>query len=254
MEIPVKKRRGSIYPNCFGLRSPVSMLRAILLVAVISVGLKPPIAKVAFAPTVSADQGTASTTVATAPSPAEAVTELLRAFVSSDYVSGANTTVMGISVGGLTWALVQRTNVQSGTAEIWKAFAPAALTSVTVTATLSQSVAASITVMSFTGVDTSGTNGSGTIGALGTGNANPGAPTASLITTRNGSLVLGVGSDWDSAIGRTVGLNQTLVHQFLPAAQDTYWGQMQSNAIPLSGARVAINTTDTTTHTHNLTL
>ncbi len=230
------------------------MLRAILLVAVISLAVKPAIAQVAIDSTVSADQGTASTTVETAPFSTHAVNELLLAFVSSDYVSGANTTVMGISVGGLTWALVQRTNVQSGTAEIWKAFAPAALTSVTVTATLSQSVAASITVMSFTGVDTSGTNGSGAIGALGTGNANPGAPTASLITTRNGSLVLGVGSDWDSAIGRTVGLNQTLVHQFLPAAQDTYWVQMQSSAIPLSGASVAINDTAPTTDRYNLSI
>jgi hypothetical protein len=36
---------------------------------------------------------------------------------------------------------------------------------------LSQSVVSSITVMSFKGVDTTGTNGSGAIGATGTGNA-----------------------------------------------------------------------------------
>ena len=48
------------------------------------------------------------------------------------------------------------------------------LSGVTVTATLSQKVDSSITVMSFSGVNTSGTNGSGAIGALGSGNADPG--------------------------------------------------------------------------------
>src|SRR5258708_28942442 len=119
MEIAVKKRRGSISPNCFGLRSPVSMLRAILLVAVISLAVKPAIAQVAIDSTVSADQGTASTTVETAPFSTHAVNELLLAFVSSDYVSAANTTVMAISVGGVTRPLVQRTTLPSRTTALW---------------------------------------------------------------------------------------------------------------------------------------
>ena len=77
------------------------------------------------------------------------------------------------------------------------------IANITVTATTSQSVAASITVVSFTGVDTSGTNGSGAVGATGGGNANPGAPTATLIATRSNSWVFGVGSDWDTATART---------------------------------------------------
>jgi len=50
-----------------------------------------------------------------------------------------------------------------------------------------------------------------------------GMPAASLLTTRAGSLVLGVGNDWDNAIARTVGTGQVLVHQDLASVGDTYW-------------------------------
>ena len=89
-------------------------------------------------------------------------------------------------------------------------FAPAILTNATVTATFSQAARSSITVMSFTGVDTSGTNGSGAIGATGTGNAAAatGAPTASLTTTRDGSAIVGAGNDPTNDLNRTVGAGQ----------------------------------------------
>ena len=154
--------------------------------------------------------------------------ELLLAFISTDYLSGANTTVTGASGGGLSWTLVRRTNAQSGTSEIWRAFASVPLTNVTVSATLSQSVGASMMVMSFVGADTSGTGGSGAIGATGTGNSTKGAPSASLTTTRAGSWVVGVDNDYDNAIARTPGANQAVVHQTLTSAGDTYWVQIQS--------------------------
>ena len=103
------------------------------------------------------------------------------------------------------------------------------------TATLSQSVSASISVISFTGADSSGTNGSGAIGATASASSSRGAPTASLVTTRNSSWVFGVGNDYDSALARTPGVNQSLVHQFLSPVGDTYWVQMQNAATPLSG-------------------
>ncbi len=114
--------------------------------------------------TVSKDQGTSSTTVATAAFSTTSGNELLLAFVSADAPSsGTNTTVTGVAGAGLIWVLVQRTNTQLGTAEIWRAFAPSPLTNATVTATLSRSTVSSMTVMSFTGVDTTGTSGSGAI-------------------------------------------------------------------------------------------
>jgi hypothetical protein len=123
---------------------------------------------------VSRDQSTSS--ISTPLFSTTSGNELLLAFISTDYLSGPNTTVTGVSGAGLTWVLVRRTNVQSGTSEIWRAFAPFALSNVTVTATISQSLGCSLTVMSFAGVDTTGSNGSGAIGATGTANSVGGPP------------------------------------------------------------------------------
>ena len=186
--------------------------------------------------TASTDRSTKSTTIA---SPAFSTTsgnELLLAFISADYSSGTNTTVTGVSGASLTWTLAVRSNKQSGTAEIWQAFAPATLSGATVTATLSQSGAASMTVMSFTGV-----NPSGAVGATASSSASSGAPTATLTTTQSNSLVLGVGDDWDNAIERTLGSGQTSVHQYLATVGDTYWVQRETNATALSGTSVTIN-------------
>ena len=202
---------------------------------------------------VSADGNQASTIT----SPAFTTTsanELLLAFVATDYLTGANTTVTGVSGGGLTWALVVRSNAQSGSSEIWRAFATAPLSNVTVTATLSQSVISSITVMSFSGVDTSGTNGSGAIGQTSAASAPSGAPAALLTTTRNNSWVFGVGNDYDNAIARTAGTGQSLVHQYLTPTGDTYWVQMQNSPTPLSGTSVSINDTAPTGDRYNLSI
>jgi hypothetical protein len=204
--------------------------------------------------TVSSDQTTASTTVTSSSFSTGAGQELLLAFISTDYLTGNNTTVQSVSGAGVTWALVLRTNVQSGSSEIWRAFAPSALSGITVTATLSQKVQSSMTVMSFSGVDSSGTNGSGAIGAVASGNARTGAPAASLLTTRNGSWVFGVGNDFDNAIARTPASGQKLVHQDLTSAGDTYWVQMQTNPTPASGTSVGISDTAPKADRYNLSI
>jgi hypothetical protein len=182
--------------------------------------------------------------------------ELLLALISADVStsSGTNNSVTSVTGGGLTWALVQRTNVQRGTAEIWRAFAAVPLNNATVTANLAISAMSSITVMSFQGVNTSGTNGSGAVGAIAGGNAASGAPTASLTTTGNGSLVLGVGFDWDGAVARTVGPNQTLFHQALVTNIGTFWMQRQSATIPSAGTLVTINDIAPTNNRYNLAI
>jgi hypothetical protein len=182
-----------------------------------------------------------------------AANELLVAFVSADDTSAGNK-VNSLSGAGLTWALVQRTNTRRGTAEIWRAFAPAALTNVTVTATLAQAVASSITVISFKGADPSGTNGSGAIGVVASGSAAAGAPTATLITTRAGSWVFGVGTNWDSPVARTLGPNQTLRHQYLPPVGDTYWVQGMTSPTPVAGTAATINDVAPTGDQYNLSI
>ena len=198
------------------------------------------------------DQPNAVTTVASPSFSTRLSNELLLAFISGDYLGGANTTVTGVSGAGLTWALVGRTNVQAGTAEIWRAFAPSLLTNVTVTATLSQAADSSMTIVTFSNVDISGTNGSGAIGATASGNAIAGAPTATLTTTRDNSWVFGVGTDYDTPTARTVGANQVLVHQYFPPVGDTYWVQRTLNPTPVSGTSVTINDTAPTSDRYNM--
>ncbi len=200
------------------------------------------------------DQSSPSAAVTTSSFTTTSTNQLLLAYVATDYTSGANTTVTNVTGAGLQWVLVVRTNTQGGTAEIWRAFASSILTGVNVSASLSQSVASSLTVTTFKNVDTSGTSGSGAVGAIGTGNASAGAPTASLVTTRDNSLVVGVGNDYDSATARTVGTNQSLIHQNLAAVGDTYWVQMQNAPTPWSGTTVLINDTAPSADRFNLSL
>jgi hypothetical protein len=202
----------------------------------------------------SGDQGTPSTTVRTARFSTSSANELLLAFVSVDGppAGGGKTTVTKVTGGGLTWQLVARANAQLGGAEIWRAFAPGILTNVSVTATLSRSFDSSLTVVSFTGVDTSGVNGAGAIGATKVAGASSGAPSATLVTTRNNSLIFGVGNDWNHAIPRTVGPNQALVHQFLAPVDDTYWVQRFVAPIPASGTSVTLSDVAPTTDRWNL--
>ena len=204
--------------------------------------------------TVSGDQGTPKTTVKTGTFSTTSANELLLAFVSVDGppAGGGKNTVTKVTGGGLTWQLVARSNAALGGAEIWRAFAPAILTNVSVTATLSKSFESSLTVVSFKGVDTSGVNGAGAIGATKVRSANSGAPSATLVTTRNNSLVFGVGNDWNHAISRTVGPNQALVHQFLAPVDDTYWVQRIVPAIPASGTSVTVNDVAPTADQWNL--
>jgi hypothetical protein len=200
------------------------------------------------------DSASSSTSITTPTFSTTVGNELLLAFIGTDYPgSGPNTTVTGVTGAGLTWVLVQRTNAQFGTSEIWRALAPVPLSNATVTANLSVAVGvSSITVVSFTGVDLSGTNGSGAIGATGSGNG-VGPPAATLTTTRSNSLVFGVGNDWDASVARTVGPGQSLVHQYLPGV-DTFWVQRQNSAIANSGTLVSIDDSEPDDDRFNLSI
>ncbi len=177
--------------------------------------------------------------------------ELVLAFIGAGKAPGI--AVRSVSADGLTLALVGRTNVQSGTVEIWRAFSPAVLKDVTVTASLSANVHSSMTVMSFSGVDSSGTSGSGAIGALGSGQNPAGAPMATLNTTRMGSLVIGAGDDIGRAVARTPGAGQTIVHQYLAnSVGDTFWVQMIDKPTAVSGSPAAISDTTPPGDPYNL--
>jgi uncharacterized membrane protein len=202
----------------------------------------------------SADRSSVGTQSSTAQFSTTAPNELLLAFISSDSSSTSGNTVTSVSGAGLAWQLVARANGVPGDAEIWRAFAPAVLNNVTVTANLAQSAAASITVVAFNGVDASGTNGSGAVGATAVFSSASGAPTGSVTTTRDGSWVFAVGADWDNAIARTPGPNQTMVHQYLATVNDTYWVQRQNNISSPAGTIVAMNDAAPTSDEYNFAL
>ncbi len=202
---------------------------------------------------VSTNRSTAAASISSPTFATASSGELLLAFVATD-ANATGVSVTSVTGGGLTWALVRRANAQLGTSEIWRAFAPAVLSGVAVRANLSQSVAASITVVGFTGADASGSNGSGAIGATGGASAGSGAPGASLVTTRDNAWVFGVGNDYDSAAARTVPANQALVNQYLASLGDTFWVQRQAGPTAASGTPVTINDTFPTNDRYNLAL
>lgn len=179
--------------------------------------------------------------------------ELLLALIATDAQS-AGMHVTSVSGGGLTWTLVQRANTQLGDAEIWRAFAPGTLSNISVAATLSQSVVASLQVLTFTGADPSGSNGAGAIGAISSGNANPGAPSAVLTTTRANSWIFGVGNDYDKSISRTLGPGQALLNQYWSPTHDTYWMQRRNNTTSASGTAVTINDIAPSADRYNLAI
>ena len=192
------------------------------------------------------------TAIATNPFSTTTDNQLLLAFVSAaDYLG--HTTVASVSGGGLTWEPVARTDVQPGSSEIWRAFAGSPLTSTSVTVTLTNAAPASVTVVSFSGVDTSGVNGSGAIGAVSSGNGT-GAPTAALTTTHDHSWVFGVGNDPDTPTARVIALDQTMVHEFLAPIGQSFWVQRATAPIDLAGTAVTIADIAPATDRYNMTL
>jgi hypothetical protein len=187
-------------------------------------------AAVAVDQVVSADgSGATSTPAFSTTSPGE----LIVAFAASDGPTSGRQTLT-VSGAGLSWSLVRRANTQLGTAEIWMATAPAALTNVTVTSTPGvNGFHQSLTVVTFT--EASG------VGASAGAGARNGAPRVTLTTTGVGSLVFGVGNDWDRAVARVVAANQTIVHQRVDTAvNDTFWVQRVDDPIAAAGTPVAL--------------
>jgi hypothetical protein len=172
--------------------------------------------------------------------------QLLLAFASSDGPSGGAQT-LSVSGAGLTWTLVKRANAQAGTAEIWMATTSAGLTNAAVAAK-----------QAITGYDMSlyviAVEGAAGVGASAANSGPSGPPTVTLNTTKSGSLIYGVGHDWDNAVARTVGTNQIIDDQWVDTTTgDTSWVQNETYPplIP-SGSSVTLNDTAPTNDRWNL--
>lgn len=191
---------------------------------------------------VSEGVGTRTTPAFTTASPGE----VLVAFAMSDGPARVNGQTVTVTGAGLTWTRVRRAATRYGDAEIWTATATTVLTNVTVTSTPSAGgFAQSLTVITFTGA--SGVGASKIAGAV------TGAPTVSLVAQGAGSVVYGVGNDWDGAVTRTIPSDQTKVYEFLAPIGDTFWVQA-ANARPAAGATVTLNATAPTNHQWNFAI
>jgi Domain of unknown function (DUF4082)/PASTA domain len=168
--------------------------------------------------------------------------DLVVAFATSASPSagGQNLTISG---GSLTWTRVTRANGTPGVADIWQAPSPTAHSTISVTST--QSLAGytqSLTVVTFSGA-------AGVGASAGVSGPN-GGPSVSLTTTQPGSLLYAAGNDWDSAIARTLGANQAMVHQWL-STSSTYWAQSYVNPVANAGTVVQLYDTAPTTDRWN---
>ena len=172
--------------------------------------------------------------------------EQLFAFVGADGPAGANHQSATVSGAGLVWTPVVRANSQSGDAEIWTATATAPLSNATVTSSLSSpNYDQSLTVISM--------QMSLGFGAVASSGAAKGAPSVSLKTTEAGSLVFGVGNDYDNAVSRTLGPNQVILHQWLDTQTgDTYWSQYTGAITGPAGETVTLNDTAPTSDHWNM--
>jgi len=162
--------------------------------------------------------------------------DVLVAFAASDGPAAGNAQSLTVSGAGLTWTRVQRAATKFGTSEIWTATASSVLTNVTVSSVQSSpNFHQSLTVIAFSGVAGVGASNAG--GGVG--------PTSvSLITQAAGSVVYGVGNDWDRAVARSIPAGQTKVHEFVDSAVgDTFWVQALSGTTSAAGATVALSTT-----------
>jgi len=163
--------------------------------------------------------------------------EQLFAFVSADGPNGAGKQSATVSGAGLSWTLVKRANSEPGDAEIWTARAKEALSNVTVTSTPSAGgFDQELTVISMQ--MSNGVGASAAAGAVG------GAPSVSLKTSSEGSLVYAVGADYDHAISRTLGPNQVLLRQNLDtSAEETFWSQFTNAITGPAGETVTMDDT-----------
>lgn len=199
---------------------------------------------------VTKKQTTAASSI-TAPTFSTATgSQLFLAFVAVDGPGGTGVqTVSSVTGGGLTWTLRKRANAPgSGSSEIWQAVATSAKSNVAVKATMSKTgYVGQLTVATFTGANLSQN------GAVAGASAVNGAATVSLATTRQNSWVWAVGNDWDRAVARTLGANQTKVDETVNTViGDTQWVQRQNNVTPAAGTTIITNTTAPTNDRWNM--
>jgi hypothetical protein len=172
--------------------------------------------------------------------------EQLFAFVSANGPPVGAAQWAKVSGGGLAWRLLRRENAQPGDAEIWTADATRPLKKKRIRSTLKRKGYD----QQFTVIAVQMSNGPGATAAA---SAESGAPSVSLTTSEQGSLVYAVGADWSSATSPILGPNQVLAHEDLDTgAGKTFWSQYLGTITGPGGELVTLNDTAPTADRWNM--
>ena len=165
-------------------------------------------------------------------------------------------TVTSITGSGLTWVNVARANTQTGSAEIWRTVANATAGSLGITINFSGAVHDYHGfVVGIQGTDPSGTNGSGAIGATNIGSYTTSAPTLSLTTTRNNSLVYGIITANNGSTTVTADTGQSKLFSSGDTTNNCAITLLRQTAVtPALGTSVTIDGTAPTTLTGNIAM
>ncbi|MCW2527579.1 MAG: tandem-95 repeat protein [Pseudonocardiales bacterium] len=160
--------------------------------------------------------------------------ELLVAFIEAAGPASKPQTVTSVTGGGLIWKLAARSNAIGGSTEIWTTYATVKLTNVVVTAALAKTgYDGSITVTAFKGA-------AKTIGTTATGYGVATVPSINIKAKASGSVIWSAGHGWGTTTAATANTGQTVVHQFVDAAQyRTFWTQ-SVNAPTVAGQTVTV--------------
>jgi len=173
--------------------------------------------------------------------------EVLLAFVSS--AGPASTPQQATITGaGLDWRLLQRSNSQPGTAEIWAATTAIPLTNVSVQSQQSEpGFTQALTVVV--------TAGAQTFGAVDGASAASGAPSLTLTTTAAGSwfYAVGVNGTTTSNSSITPGANQTMISELTESKRD-HWVQLVATESPLANVPLTLNDVAPTTSSWNFSV
>jgi hypothetical protein len=166
--------------------------------------------------------------------------DTLVAFVNCDGPLSGSQSVK-ITGAALTWRLVKRSNAQAGDAEIWVASSARILHDVRVSAVEHFSgFAQQLQILAL-----SGTAG---VGAYNAASGSSGAPKVVVRSAAAGSVLLGVGADWDHALSRSVDAGQSIVSQWVDENDgDTFWVQGVSSTTSERNQLITIDDSEPTT-------
>lgn len=187
--------------------------------------------------TVTGNNGSGAGTVTASGMTTSGTSRLILISITTD---SSTRTVSSVDDNGplLSYTLVK--SYQSGltlNTEVWRGKASTAMTSSTITATLSTSGKASIVVSSYSGINTAGTDGEGAIGNVLTSATTGANASMSMTTTANNSLVIS-----SLAVNNnptlTAGTNQTINGQNQATTTPLTAQERQNSITPAKGTSV----------------